>query len=263
MAGKREKPEDIVLKLRQFKGCAGCHSLSISDIPKVLWRGIYRQEGAGVDRGRGRENCIHHTRLTLGKWLRRKRQRPRSGLVAQRRGLHHVARGSNSDRTMAGPLQCGQATQRFGLPPANAKKHRPDGPKAGHALTFKPDHPIGAHQGHCDNSDDQIGMPHATAPGSAPQNVVRPLCYNPAPTALTRCQADHGGYLAFYDNRAQVGRLTAEVSSRISPSAGGCHVKEYRTAPPRADGPNPTMVRLAASSSADDHGHCVDRATRP
>ena len=36
MAGKREKPEDIVLKLRQFKGCAGCHSLSISDIPKVL-----------------------------------------------------------------------------------------------------------------------------------------------------------------------------------------------------------------------------------
>jgi hypothetical protein len=48
MAGKREKPEDIVLKLRQFKGCAGCHSLSISDIPKVLWRGIYRQEGESV-----------------------------------------------------------------------------------------------------------------------------------------------------------------------------------------------------------------------
>jgi hypothetical protein len=38
MAGKREKTEDIVLKLRQFTGCAGCHSLSISDIPKMLWR---------------------------------------------------------------------------------------------------------------------------------------------------------------------------------------------------------------------------------
>jgi putative transposase len=49
MAGKREKPEDIVLKLRQFKGCAGCHSLSVSDIPKVLWREIYRQEGESVN----------------------------------------------------------------------------------------------------------------------------------------------------------------------------------------------------------------------
>jgi hypothetical protein len=44
------------------------------------------------------------------------------------------------------PLQYGQATQRFGLPPASAKKHRPDRPKADHVLTFKLHHPMGAHQ---------------------------------------------------------------------------------------------------------------------
>jgi len=47
---------------------------------------------------------------------------------------------------MAPSLQYGQAAQRFGLPPASAKKRRTDRPKTDHALTFKLDHPMGALQ---------------------------------------------------------------------------------------------------------------------
>jgi hypothetical protein len=57
-----------------------------------------------------------------------------------------MARSSNPDRTVASPLQHGQAAQRLGLPTVSAQKHRPDRPKADHALTFKLDHPMGAHQ---------------------------------------------------------------------------------------------------------------------
>ena len=58
-----------------FGGCAGGHSLLTSITPKVLWRGVYRQEGPGLDRGRRREDGIHRPRFTLGKWLLRELQR--------------------------------------------------------------------------------------------------------------------------------------------------------------------------------------------
>ena len=47
---------------------------------------------------------------------------------------------------MAPPLQHRQAAQRSGIPAASAGKHRPDRPEADHALTFKPDHSMGAVQ---------------------------------------------------------------------------------------------------------------------
>lgn len=50
------------------------------------------------------------------------------------------------DRTLAASRQYGQATQRFGLPPARPQKHRPDRPETDYALTFKPDNPMGEHQ---------------------------------------------------------------------------------------------------------------------
>ena len=43
-------------------------------------------------------------------------------------------------------LQHEETTQCLGLPPAGAGYHRPDGSKAGHALTFKLDHLMGADQ---------------------------------------------------------------------------------------------------------------------
>ena len=65
---------------------------------------------------------------------------------AERRGLHHVTRGPDLDRTLAAPLQHRQAAQRLRIPAAGTKKHRPDRPETDHALTFKLDHPMGALQ---------------------------------------------------------------------------------------------------------------------
>ena len=60
--------------------------------------------------------------------------------------FYTLNRGSNHHRTMAETLQHHQTTQCFGLPPASPGNHRPDGPKAGHALTFKLDQSVGAGQ---------------------------------------------------------------------------------------------------------------------
>jgi hypothetical protein len=43
-------------------------------------------------------------------------------------------------------LQHSQTTQCIGLPPTGTRIHRPDGPKASHALTFKLDQSMGADQ---------------------------------------------------------------------------------------------------------------------
>ena len=43
-------------------------------------------------------------------------------------------------------LQYEETAQCLGLPPASAGNHHPDGPKAGHALTFKLDHSMGVDQ---------------------------------------------------------------------------------------------------------------------
>ena len=56
------------------------------------------------------------------------------------------ARGPNPDREVASSLQHYQTAQRSGIPSTGAQKHRPDRPEADHALTFKPDHSMGADQ---------------------------------------------------------------------------------------------------------------------
>jgi hypothetical protein len=47
---------------------------------------------------------------------------------------------------MASALQHRQAPQRPGIQTAGPGKYCPDGPEADHALTFNPDHPMGALQ---------------------------------------------------------------------------------------------------------------------
>ncbi len=121
------------------------------------WPGIYRSEGAGLDRCRGRQNRLHRTWVTplndckqslagqrMGERILRKLQCPIPRRTAQRRNLLQLARGANPDRAMAHPLQHDQAPQLFGLSSARARKHRSNGPEADDALTIKPDHPMGA-----------------------------------------------------------------------------------------------------------------------
>ena len=55
---------------------------------------------------------------------------------------------------MEEPLQHQATTQCIGLPPARARGHHPDGPKANHALTFNLDHSSGAAQAR--RSADQV-----------------------------------------------------------------------------------------------------------
>ena len=43
-------------------------------------------------------------------------------------------------------LQYKETAQFIGLPTASPRSHRDHGDKAGHALTFKPDHSMGADQ---------------------------------------------------------------------------------------------------------------------
>ena len=62
------------------------------------------------------------------------------------RTLLLAARGPNHHRKLEKPLQHQTIPQCIGLSPARAKSHRPDGPKANHALTFKLDHSSGAAQ---------------------------------------------------------------------------------------------------------------------
>ena len=56
----------------------------------------------------------------LGKWILRELKCTVSGRLAQWRGLHHVARGPDTDRKMAPPLQHCQAAQRSGIPSSSA-----------------------------------------------------------------------------------------------------------------------------------------------
>jgi len=71
-----------------------------------------------------------------------------SGRTAQWRNIPLAKGSANSNRAVAHPLQYRQAAQRLGIPATSAGKHRSDGPEADHALTFSPDHPMGALQDH-------------------------------------------------------------------------------------------------------------------
>ena len=57
-------------------------------------------------------------------------------------GVGHTATFKPSLNSML--QQHDETTQFFGLPPTSPRGHRPDGPKAGHALTFKLDQSVGA-----------------------------------------------------------------------------------------------------------------------
>jgi hypothetical protein len=56
-------------------------------------------------------------------------------------------------------VQYGQAPQRLRIPAASAQEHRPDRPKTDYALTFKLDHPMGAHHKIKDQLLTQHGQP--------------------------------------------------------------------------------------------------------
>ena len=63
-----------------------------------------------------------------------------------------VAQGRH--RRMAKPLQHRPTSQRIGLETASSGNHRSDGPEAGHALTIKLDHSMGAdHAEGADHAD--------------------------------------------------------------------------------------------------------------
>ena len=64
----------------------------------------------------------------------------------QWRDILQPARSPNPDRKMEETRQHETTTQCFRLPPTGPRNHRPDGPKANHALTIKLDHQSGADQ---------------------------------------------------------------------------------------------------------------------
>lgn len=84
--------------------------------------------------------------ITVGERLLREFQRPVPGRNAQRRSLPHPARGTDPDRKVATALQHRQAPQRSELPATGPRDLRANGPQADNALTFKPDHSVGAFQ---------------------------------------------------------------------------------------------------------------------
>jgi len=57
---------------------------------------------------------------------------------------HRIEGGANHHQRREETLQQEETTQRIGLPPAGTRNHRPNGSMAGHALTFKLDHLMGA-----------------------------------------------------------------------------------------------------------------------
>ncbi len=103
-----------------------------------------------MDQSRGSQDGLYRTWITLGERILRKLQRENARRVAERRNLLLAPRSPNHHRKMEEPLQYQATTQCIGLPPARARGHRSDGPKANHALTFKLDHSSGAAQ------DDEI-----------------------------------------------------------------------------------------------------------
>ena len=60
------------------------------------------------------------------------------------KSCHRIEGGANHHRRMEKKLQHGETTQCIGLPPAGPGNHGPNGSKAGHALTFKLYHLMGA-----------------------------------------------------------------------------------------------------------------------
>jgi len=74
--------------------------------------------------------CQHH--LPVNRW------------IAERWNLLFVTRGSDNHWKLEKTLPHQTTPQCSGLPPTCARGHRPDGPKANHALTFKLDNSSGA-----------------------------------------------------------------------------------------------------------------------
>lgn len=87
------------------EGCARRHTLSEALLPDVLWSGIYRSEGAGLDCRRWRENSPYRTRMSLGAMNIAKASTPGSGMNFSMVSCLYPTRGPNSDRTMARSLQ--------------------------------------------------------------------------------------------------------------------------------------------------------------
>src|SRR5829696_5602537 len=101
----------------------------------------------------------------MGERLHRELQRPAPRRAARWRDLLQPARGTGRDRELEAPLQSGAPARLARLPragsrdspasprhtddgtaPASRTNHPGHGPTTGHALTFTPDHPMGAGQ---------------------------------------------------------------------------------------------------------------------
>ena len=135
---------DVLDALTDLFILRGPHLVAIRIYQVRQWAGIYCSEGEGLDRSGRHQDGLHRTRITLGKWMLRKLQRPVPRRTAQWRTVLQLKGSPNPDRGMAHSLQHRQATQFIGLSSACTRKHRSDGPKADNALTFKLDHPMGA-----------------------------------------------------------------------------------------------------------------------
>ena len=61
------------------------------------------------------------------------------GRIAKQGGLLLAQGGANHHRSLEKALQHEETPQCIGLPPTSPRGHRPDGPKADHALTIKMD----------------------------------------------------------------------------------------------------------------------------
>jgi len=72
--------------------------------------------------------------ITLGMRVLWKLQRPAPGRTAEPRALLLAEGGSDHHRKLEETLQHQAPPQRLGIPAACAWNHRPDGPKASHAL---------------------------------------------------------------------------------------------------------------------------------
>src|SRR3954454_17103674 len=108
-----------------------------------------------MDHGGGCQGRLHRPRQPLGERLHRELQCPAPRRAARWRDLLQLARGPGRDRELETALQPGAPACLARLPgtstgggpsatPAGLTSHPGRGPTTSHALTFTPDHPVGA-----------------------------------------------------------------------------------------------------------------------
>ena len=143
------------------KGCAVGQSLLQHMVPKVLWPRIRCQSRARMDRAGWGEDGIHRTRQSMGEWLYRVVQRKASRRTPRWLNLLYAEGSENRHRKLATPLQHRQTAwvtglqatgtggicaciRRAGDDATRASDAAGAGAQTVNALTFQPDHSVGA-----------------------------------------------------------------------------------------------------------------------